>query len=108
MVFPDSRGGRWFRAGVAAVLYLAALFWLAFSLPFMGDEVGPTSDPDDVVAVNFILLFSALFLLAATAVSRRWKTAWVISGAFVVLLVIVWTQVPSLIEHWNYKGPRRF
>lgn len=108
MLFPESRRGLWIRAAAAAVLYLAAFFWLALSLPFVGEEVGPTSDPDDVAGANFILLFSALFLLAAAAVTRRWKTAWVISLAFLVVLVAVWTQVPSLIEHWDHEGPRRF
>ncbi|KOV54472.1 hypothetical protein ADL00_30560 [Streptomyces sp. AS58] len=108
MVFPESRGGLWTRAVVTAVLYLAALFWLALSLPFVGEEIGPTSDPDDVFGANFILLFSALFLLGAAVVSRRWKAAWVVSLTFLVVLVIVWTQVPSLIEHWDHEGPRRF
>ncbi|NXY94757.1 hypothetical protein HYE82_10205 [Streptomyces sp. BR123] len=98
----------WARAVAAAVLYLAALFWLALGLPFTGEEVGPTTDPDDVVGANFILLFSAVFLLAAVAVSRRWKTSWAISLALLAVLVVVWTHVPSLIEHWDYEGPRRF
>ncbi|MGW2558174.1 hypothetical protein ACWCXB_02800 [Streptomyces sp. NPDC001514] len=108
MVFPESRKGLWFRAVVAAVLYLAALFWLALSLPSVGEEVGPTSDPDDVFGANFVLLFSAFFLLGAAVVSRRWKVAWFISLSLLVVLVVVWTQVPSLLANWDYEGPRRF
>ncbi|UYQ60704.1 hypothetical protein [Streptomyces peucetius] len=108
MVFPESRGGLWGRGLVAAGLYFAAVFWLALSLPFVGEEVGPTTDPDEIVGANFILLVSAIFLLAAAAVSRRWKVAWLISLTLLVLLIIIWTQVPSLISNWDYEGPRRF
>lgn len=108
MLFPESRGGLWSRAVVAACLYLATLFWLALSLPFVGEEIGPTSDSDDVAGANFILLFAAVFLLAAAVVSRRWKAAWGVSLSLLVVLIVVWTQVPSLIEHWNFEGPRRF
>ncbi|BCL23245.1 hypothetical protein ACPCBX_28525 [Streptomyces tuirus] len=108
MILPESRGGLWFRAIFATILYFVALFWLVMSIPFVGEEVGPTSDPDDVAGANLILLFSALFLLAATAVSRRWKFTWLLSLALLVVLVVTWTQIPSLVDNWDYKGPARF
>ncbi len=71
----------------------------------MNEEIGPTSDPDDVVGANFILLISLLFLSAAALVSRRWKVAWVLCSILLVLTVLVWTQVPSLVTYWNFEGP---
>ncbi|MEU0830453.1 hypothetical protein [Streptomyces sp. NPDC005969] len=105
MTVSENRPGSWVRALVAVGLYISAIFWLALSLPFIGEKIGPTSDPDDVVGANFILLMSFLFLLAATLVSRRWKVAWLLCSILLVAIVIAWTQVPSLITYWDFKGP---
>jgi hypothetical protein len=105
VIVPESRLGLWVRALVALGLYIASVLWLAFSLPFIGEEIEPTSDPDDVAGANFVLLMSFLFLVAAALVSRRWKAAWLLCVILLVLIVVVWTQVPSLITYWNFEGP---
>ncbi|MGW3242643.1 hypothetical protein [Streptomyces sp. NPDC001070] len=105
MIARESRLGSWVRALVAVGLYISAVLWLAFSLPAIGEDIGPTSDPDDVAGANFVLLMSFLFLLAAALVSRRWKVAWSLCAILLVLIVVVWTQVPSLITYWNFEGP---
>ena len=95
----------WIRALIATGLYISAVFWMTMALPSMGVKIGPTSDPGDVFGSNFVLIMSTLSLVAAVAVSRRWKASWFLSLALLVLIVIVWSQVPSLISNWDFKGP---
>ena len=105
MILPESRLWLWVRAPGAVGLYVSAVLWLALSLPSIGEEIGPTSDPDDVAGSNFVLSMSSLFLLAAGWVCRRWKAAWLLCSLLPVLIVAAWTQVPPLITYGNFEGP---
>lgn len=108
MVFRESRAGLWARAIVAAGFYLASMVWILFSAAFIGEKIGPTSNPDDVAGPNILLVFAVLCLTVSMVVSRRWKIAWVFCLLLFVLIVVVWTQVPSWITYRNFQGPRRF
>ncbi|KES06637.1 hypothetical protein BU52_12685 [Streptomyces toyocaensis] len=85
----------WLRGLLTAGLYAVAFGMLALSLPAVGTENTPTSDPDTAAGSFFCLVLSTLFLAAAAGVSFRWKSVRLLCLVHLALIVIVWTQVPS-------------
>ncbi|MEU6879174.1 hypothetical protein [Streptomyces sp. NPDC046712] len=85
----------WVRGILAAALFVVAVFMMALSLPAVGVENTPTSDRDTAAGAFFCLLLSTLFVVGAAAVAFRWKTARVLCALQLVLVVVIWTQVPS-------------
>ncbi|MFF4763809.1 hypothetical protein [Streptomyces sp. NPDC001292] len=95
MIVTNQKAGLWVRGILAAGLYIVAAAMLALSLPAVGVETTPTSDPDTAAGAFFCLVLSALFLAATAAVSFRWTAARALCLLHLILMVIVWTQVPS-------------
>jgi hypothetical protein len=91
----NERAGLWLRCVFVAGLYAVALLMLALTLPAVGAETTPTRDPDTAASPFFCLVASAVFLAAAAAVSRRWRSVRVLCVVPLGLMVVVWTQVPS-------------
>ncbi|WP_406859668.1 hypothetical protein ABZO31_04700 [Streptomyces sp. HUAS MG47] len=85
----------WARGILAAALFVVALFMLALSLPAVGVENTPTGDRDTAAGAFFCLVLSTLFGIGAGAVAFRWTTVRVLVALQMVLVVIIWTQVPS-------------
>ncbi|WAZ21340.1 hypothetical protein STRCI_002503 [Streptomyces cinnabarinus] len=95
MTVTHRKAGLWARGVLAAGLYTVTVAMLALSLPAVGVETTPTSDPDTAAGAFFCLVLSALFLAATAAVSFRWRAARAVCLLQLILMVIVWAQVPS-------------
>ncbi|WP_040906251.1 hypothetical protein [Streptomyces griseoflavus] len=95
MTAEHQKPGLWLRGLLTAGLYAVAFGMLALSLPAVGTENTPTSDPDTAAGSFFCLVLSTLFLAAAAGVSFRWKSVRLLCLVHLALIVIVWTQVPS-------------
>ncbi|WUD77453.1 hypothetical protein OG937_39975 [Streptomyces sp. NBC_00510] len=99
--------GLWLRGILGAGLYCVAAFVLALSLPAVGAETTPTSDPDTAAGAYFCLALSSLILAATAVVSRRWKTARAVCLLHLVLITIIWVQVPRPFQLGLSSGPVR-
>ncbi|CAL9549399.1 hypothetical protein SUDANB21_04408 [Streptomyces sp. enrichment culture] len=95
MTSEHQKPGLWLRGLLTAGLYAVAFGMLALSLPAVGTENTPTSDPDTAAGSFFCLVLSTLFLAAAARVSFRWNSVRLLCLVLLVLIVIAWTQVPS-------------
>jgi hypothetical protein len=95
VIAENQKPGLWLRGLLTAGLYAVALGMLALTLPAVGAENTPTSDPDTAAGAFFCLVLSTLFIAATAGVSRRWKTARLLCLVHLALIVVVWVQVPS-------------
>ena len=95
MTAENQKPGLWLRGLLTAGLDAVAVGALALSLPAVGVENTPTSDPDTAAGAFFCLVLSTLFLAATAGVSFRWKSARLLCLVHLTLVVIVWTQIPS-------------
>lgn len=91
----DSKLVQWLRGCLAAGLYAVAIFTLLLTLPAVGEESTPTSDPDTAAGAALCLILSVLLLAAAAGVAHRWKAARVVCLGHLVMVVVIATQVPS-------------
>ncbi|WP_329182864.1 hypothetical protein [Actinacidiphila glaucinigra] len=95
MIVANEKLALWLRGILAAGLYTVAVGMLALCLPAVGAETTPTSDPDTAAGAFFCLVLSTVFLAVTAGISRRWRSARLVCLLHLVLIVIVWTQVPS-------------
>ncbi|CCK30527.1 putative secreted protein [Streptomyces davaonensis JCM 4913] len=95
MTVTHQKAGLWVRGILAVGLYTVTAAMLALSLPAMGVEMTPTSDRDTAAGAFLCLVLSGLFLVATAVVSFRWRAARAVCLLHAVLMVGVWTQVPS-------------
>ncbi|MEW2076090.1 hypothetical protein AB0941_21025 [Streptomyces sp. NPDC013433] len=103
-----AKTGLWLRGFLAVGLYAVAVGTLALALPAVGAEHTPTSDPDTAAGAFLCLTLSTLSLALTAGVSRRWRTARLLCLLHLVLVVIVWTRVPSPFASYGGEPERRF